>query len=625
MLQFIRSKVGSIFIKFLFVVLIASFAVWGIGDIFLGSPGGRAAIKVDNIQVTSVEVIRDFERVMRRLNLQITPREAARYGFLDQVIDDIVTDRLIMAEADDLGISVSDGMVSQRISEVPQFRDQFNQFSREAFQRVLYNAGLNEEAFIARMRNELRREQFVDALLAGVNAPAAMNDTLYRYRQERRTVDALNIPVTTITDIAEPNSSDLQEFYNENEGQYQAPEYRGVSYISLSPDEMAKDIAVSDEDARQEYEASLDRYTVQEVRDVQQIIFAGEDEAAAAAKRLATGEDFLAVAKDLTGADEGAVNLGKITRNDLFDGTVDAVFSAAKDVATAPVKSDLGWHIFKITDISPEEVKSFEEVKDQVALEVARNQALDSIFELANQLEDELAGGSSLEEAGKALSLTVHTKDQLDNTGKDRAGAAVSGLPQGQAFLAAAFSTNEGEESQLGETNDSGYFILRVDDVVDAATRPFDEVEQSVRAAWLEQERQDKAAEIADEIVEKTKSGKSLSELATEYGYPLTSIPSFSRTGEGIPQGFPTDLAAVAFEMKVDDVDVASSNVVFSVARLTEIIAAEAGQADVAEQIAEQATSNLQASVFDALVTALRESHEVTVDRDYIDAQFREN
>ena len=98
MLQLIRSRVTSIFVKALFALLIASFAVWGIGDIFLGSPTGKAAIEVGTVEITTAEVLDEFERVRRTTGLQMTAQEAAEIGLLEQVMNDLANRALFIAE-----------------------------------------------------------------------------------------------------------------------------------------------------------------------------------------------------------------------------------------------------------------------------------------------------------------------------------------------------------------------------------------------------------------------------------------------------------------------------------------------------------------------------------------------
>ena len=92
MLQIIRSKVTSIFVKILFLLLIVSFAIWGIGDIFFGSPAGKVAVEVgDEVRYTTQEVASEFETARRRIGVPLTAAQAMQLGVLDQVIESMAS------------------------------------------------------------------------------------------------------------------------------------------------------------------------------------------------------------------------------------------------------------------------------------------------------------------------------------------------------------------------------------------------------------------------------------------------------------------------------------------------------------------------------------------------------
>ncbi|MBT6137761.1 MAG: SurA N-terminal domain-containing protein, partial [Rhodospirillaceae bacterium] len=171
MLQFIRSRVTSIFVKILFGLLIASFAIWGIGDIFLGNRGGQAAIKVGDIAYNSAEVLDQFERVRRRLGLQITAQQAAELGLLDNVIKELVNEGLFAAEGQSLGLAVGDAVIKGRIASNQAFQGPGGAFDPATFRQVLFNAGLSEAAFVDVLRKDVARSQIVEAVSTG-SAPA---------------------------------------------------------------------------------------------------------------------------------------------------------------------------------------------------------------------------------------------------------------------------------------------------------------------------------------------------------------------------------------------------------------------------------------------------------------------
>lgn len=612
MLQLIRSRVTSIFVKALFVLLIASFAVWGIGDIFLGSPTGKAAIEVGNVEITTAEVLDEFERVRRTTGLQMTAEEAAEIGLLDQVMDDLANRALFIAESDDLGLSVGEDLVRRRIGEMPAFKDQTGQFNPDLFRQVLYRAQLSEDGFVRLLREEIMRDQIVNAVTAGIGAPDIETDLLYRYRNERRVAKLVTLDVKSLPEPAAPTDSQLDSFYNENKERYRAPEYRSATVLSLTADALAKDIEVSEERLRESYEVRLDEFRTEARRTVDQIFLADKETADKASAALNEGQSFEAVAKDIADLPADALSLGTVTRADL-DGTAlaDSIFSAELNVPTAPVESDLGWHIFRITDIAEESTQPFAEVKEQLKADIAQNDALDRIFEIANQIEDALAGGDTIEEAAKAVDVDVQNFAALDDQGRDADGNLTDGIVRDPSFRTTLFATPLNDQSQLEETSDGGYFILRVDGITESAIRPLDAVKEQVKLNYMEELRASANLVRAQELVKVSASG-GLAAAAATAGYEVVTTEPFTRTGDGLPEGAPADVAEIAFSLKVGDIGMSEDLTQVYVTELSAIQGAELKDGDV-DPLGQQLKAGIASDAVEILVTELRKSHDVSI------------
>ncbi len=612
MLQLIRSRVTSIFVKALFVLLIASFAVWGIGDIFLGSPTGKAAIEVGSVEITTAEVLDEFERVRRTTGLQMTAQEAAEIGLLEQVMDDLANRALFIAESNDLGLAVGEDLVRQRIGEMPAFKDQTGQFNPDLFRQVLYRAQLSEDGFVRLLREEIMRDQIVNAVTAGVEAPKVVTDLLYRYRNERRVAKLVTLDVKSLPEPAAPTDSALDSFYNENKERYRAPEYRSATVLSLTPEALASDIEVSEDRLKEAYEVRLDEFRTDARRTVDQIFLADKETADKASAALNEGQSFEAVAKDIADLPAGALSLGTITRADL-DGTAlaDSIFGAELNVPTAPVESDLGWHIFRVTNIAEESTQPFAEVKDRLKKDLAQNDALDRIFEIANQIEDSLAGGDTIEEAAKAVDVDVQTFAALDNQGRDADGNQVDGIARDPSFRTSLFATPLNDQSQLEETRNGGYFILRVDGISESAIRPLDAVKEQVKLNYMEEQRAAANLVRAQELV-KASASSGLVAAAEQAGYDVVTTEPFARTGDGLPEGAPADVAEIAFGLKIGDIGMSEDLTQVYITELSVIQDAELS--DEAEgPLGQQLKAGIASDAVESLIAALRKTHDVSI------------
>jgi peptidyl-prolyl cis-trans isomerase D len=621
MLQFIRSRVTSIFVKVLFVLLIVSFAIWGIGDIFLGRQSGQVAVSVGSTKIMSEEILDRFDQARQRLNIQITAQEAARFGLLDGVIQEAVIDGLFAAEGQDLGIGIGDDLIRSNIAATAAFRDSTGQFSADAFSRALFNARLSEQQYVAMLRHELTRGQIVGAAVAGIEAPSPLVDALFDYRRETRSATVVRLPFAAIANLPAPDEATLKDFHEKNPKLFEAPALRDLTWVAVSAEDLAGEILIPEDALREEYTLRKDRLTVPERRDVDQIFFADEKTATAAHERIAAGESLADVAKEVAGTDAGALSLGKLTRADLTETALqDAVFGATAGTPTKPVKSSLGWHIFLVKEVEPGSVKSFEAARDEIRLDLARDKAIDAMFKITNQLEDELAGGRDLEGAAGAMSLKLHKVAGVDARGRDINGKAVPGLPAGPNFLAAAFATPEGQQSPLGETAGNGHFLLRVDKVTPPAVRSLADVRERATDLWLAEQRRQAARAQGEAIVEKAKGGVGLAKAAEAAGLSTATLAPFARSGDDLPEGYPQELPAVVFGLAVGMADIAESDTEVVVAEVNEIVRPKPdGEAEAVTRIKGEVSGGVANDVVDTLVAALRAKHKVEIDRSMID------
>ena len=614
MLQFIRSKVTSIFVKILFVLLIASFAIWGIGDTIFGSPAGRAAVEVDgDVRVTAVEAAEEFDRSRRRLGIPLTVDQAIQLGLLDQTRQNLTVQSLMVVATNRLGLSASDAQIVQLIHR--QFRDSLGQFDRTAYQTFLAQNGWTESEFVARARRDLARNQLIGAVATGSakTVPEAIVKTLHDYREERRIAAAVRIDAAALPAPEAPDDATLSAYYEENKQDYETPEYRGISWIAVSPQSLAESIEIPDEELRTLFEERKDSFNTKSSRTVDQVVFPDEAEARAAYDRIQAGEDFAAVAEEMTGLTAAELDFGKVTRNDLPEGTADAVFAVTEPgTVTEPVESPFGWHLFRIREAEVSTPATFADVRDELKREVALERAYDEVFERSNALEDALAGGSTLEEAAQSLNIPLNQIPFVARDGSQPAGGIVTTLP-GDPFLKIAFETETGTQSVLNETRDGTYFILRVDGVQPPEIPELDQVRPAVLANWDKEQRLEQAEDIADEIVSAVSGGTPLADAAAEHGLTVERLPAITREGQGLTSGWPPAVAGALFEQKAGGASAVSSDRGAAVVALVDVIEGGGDMAAPEDQVRSEVAGAVSNDLIELLLADLETRHEVSV------------
>jgi peptidyl-prolyl cis-trans isomerase D len=625
MLNFIRSHAASWIVKILFLVLILSFAAWGIGDIFRLQTQGGPAITVGEVEIGREEVAKQFDTLIRSMqplfNNRLDREQARQIGLLDRAVDQLVADALIQQETRRLDIVASDEAVRRAIRSEPAFQGAGGTFDRARFERILGSIDMSEEGYVESVRRDLAAGQLVGAVSSGVEAPPLLAESLYRQRNERRVAEAAVIAVDPAASIPAPQDSALTEWYETHKDQFQAPEYRSITLVELSPDALAKDIAVTDEEVAAEFEARKDALGRPERRELAQVVLADE----AAAKRvqeLVQGGADLAAAAQQAGA-PAPVELGMVEKGRLPDAVDEAAFAAPQGAVTAPVESDLGWHVVQVRKIEPGETPDIAAVKEELRREMALHRSADRIADLANQFEDALAGGATLEEAAKQTGFQARKVEAVDASGRGPDGAAIPGLAEAPQILAAAFETESGSESPLGELGSGGYFMVRVEGITPAQPRPFAEVRDQVLAAWEGEERRRRAEEAAKALAEKVKGGADFAVAASEAGASLKTTAPLKRTDAAAEAGLPPEATGKIFALKPGEVAVAPAESGFAVLRLKEVIpAVPAADAEGLKSVEAELQRAIANDTVASYQNALRRRYPVEIDRNALQTLF---
>jgi peptidyl-prolyl cis-trans isomerase D len=622
----LRKIVARIVVAVMFGMLIVSFGIWGIGDVF--RRGGRLTpvAEVGPVRIMPQEFQDQYRRELRRLQTvlqtEFDAQHARELGVPQRVIEDMIGRVLFDLAARDANVAIGDETVRQSIVDNPQFRNAQGEFDRNIFQGILYNANYTEDRFVAMLRQDLARGQVTDAVAAGAAAPKALVDHLYRYRNERRVADALLVSAASITDVPTPTDAELDAYRTEHANAFTAPEYRAITAVEIHPADLAADIKVPEDRLKDEYEARIGEFRMPEERTLRQILVPDEATAKKAAELIAGGEAFEKVAQDVTG--KAPLDLGTVKESDVASPELGrAAFEASEGSATAPVQSPLGWHIVQVEKVVEGRTQTLDEVKDKLTHDIAMREASDTVFDVGNKLQDALGGGASLEEAAEHLKLKVQKFNAVDGNGNDPDGKPVDDLAKLPKLLSTAFSSQTGRVSDLVDDGQNGYFILRVDNVVSSQLRPLAEVREKVLAAVKDEEKGKAAGKVATTILEKVRVGGDLQKIAKEGGYTFATSKPFTRTAEGAAAGMTPELIAALFGAKVGDATMAATPQGAMVAKLVSTVPADptADEAGV-KRLHDQIVGAIGGDLLNDFADALRAKYGVEVNQSVLESMI---
>ncbi|HET8727399.1 MAG TPA: SurA N-terminal domain-containing protein, partial [Alphaproteobacteria bacterium] len=443
MLQAIRGQAGSWVVKILFVFLILSFAVWGIGDLFRDQGPDQVAAEVGEVEIPVAAVDRTFRQNMEQMRQLFGPEfdteQAISLGLLDQAVETLVTGALLDQVATEQGIVTPTSAVAEEIRSQPAFQDQSGRFSRDVFLNALARNGLTEQGYVALLGREVARERIMGAVATGAAAPDTLAESLYRYRQETRIAETITLGPDLITDVPEPAESDLRSYHEDNGDRFTSPEYRTLTVVTLSAEDLADEITIGEDALREEYEARLDSYEQPETRSFDQVVLEEQATAEAVAAAARDGRTLEEAVAATEGADAAVIPLPSSSRDAMLPQLGEAGFALPKDGISDPVQSPFGWHVLQVTGIQPAGTTSFEEARPDLEAELKLDRALDEVFEVANEFEDALAGGTNLEEAAAQLGMPVIEMPPVAADGSTQDGAVLPDLPSRSEILGTAF------------------------------------------------------------------------------------------------------------------------------------------------------------------------------------------
>ncbi|HEX2020412.1 MAG TPA: peptidyl-prolyl cis-trans isomerase [Aurantimonas sp.] len=532
MLNILRDSVKGWTAKILLGLLVLSFAVWGIGDVF------RAGTASTVVSAGETEVsLRDYafaysqatQRLAQQLGRQPSAEEAQMFGVDQGVIGQLVAGAVLDEQGRRIGLGLSEEQLARLIAQDPSFHDASGNFSRNAFRNILANARMSEQDYIRTKADEAVRTQIVDAVAEGVETPAAFATALGLYNGERRTVEYVTLSPSIVPPVADPSKEDLSAYFEENVARYAAPEYRSFAYASLTPEALADPSTVTDAEIAADYEQHRDSYVTPERRRVQQIVFPDRAAADAAKAQLEAGTPFETVAEE-AGRSLSDIDLGLVTRSAIPDPALaDAAFALEEGGQSAVVDGRFGPALLRVTEIEPEGARPLEEVEEEVRNELALVAANDAAAVAYNAFEDARAGGADFAEAARGAGIEVVTVEAADRQGNDPEGVPVADLPAEQDLLENVFGTEPGLDNVPINFGSNSYVFYDVASITPARDRTLDEVREQVVADWKAQETQRLLGEQAEALRERLEAGGSLDAIAAETGTTKQTAPAISR------------------------------------------------------------------------------------------------
>lgn len=581
MLAVFRRSLNTWPVRILFILLIAAFGVWGIGDVIrnLGGNDGAAA-HIDGVSISPQDVNSAYRQQLQQAAQQlgspdqVTPQ--MRMMMAEQAAARLVAQTAIDKMASRMGITAPNADVQRQVFAMDAFQGPDHQFSHSQFDQVLQANGLSETEFLHLMQAQIIRNQLLNSIRAAVTAPAVMVKTAYAFQNQTRVAQLVQLPFAAAPAPAAPTDAELQRYYKNHPTAFSAPEYRRITLVILSPDVLARDIPVPDTQIRAAYDRMIAAQPPKaETRSVNIVLAQSEAAAAAIAKQWQGGADWASVQKAASAAGATALALPNITPDQVPNPALAAAaFKAAANSVTGPISAGgSNYAVFEVTAVTPGgPSQTYAQAAPALKLQLARQQALGLVNQRVDQLQDALAGRTPLEKLPGDLGLAA-LQGSVDSNGLTEQGtpAPIPGSDAlRQAVVAQVFKQKVGQQPALINGPDNSYFALTVDGITPATMKAFADVKAQVQAAWTQDAMQRAQNQAATAMLQDMKGGRTLAGVASARGLTVITTPPLSRQGPA-PAGVPQNLIGPLFSLKQGDSTMVETPDGFVVAQLAAI------------------------------------------------------
>jgi peptidyl-prolyl cis-trans isomerase D len=514
MLNILRKKAQSPLIQALVLVIVIVFIFWGFGG---NKNNGRTAVAtVNKVDISYQDYMKAYnqttENFRRQFGGKIPPALLEQLGIQQQVISQLIRSELLRQGGEEIGVRISDLMVQENIKEMEVFQED-GRFNQQRYEDLLSRNRMTPTSFEDSIKSDLRADRVTNDLAGFALIPDNEIDRWLAYTDEEVKLAYVQFKAADFEDKVEIKEDELAAWFTTNKEKYRSEPKIRLKYLVFNPNEDMEQAQPTEEEIRALYESRKESYQQPEQRHARHILLktAEDDSEAVRAEKkkkaeevlqLARqeGSDFSTLAKEYSegptkerGGDLGFFPSGRMVPS--FD---QAVSSLQPGEISDVVETQFGYHIIKLEEIRPASVRTFEQVKDNLAMTLKKQKAKALTFQRVTKAYEGIMRSGSLEKYSKEgdddNAAEIQTSDYFARTD----------LPEGMVndpkFLDVAFSLKKGELSSIVETG-QGYAILFVDDIRKPELPDLDAVRDQVVADYRKEKSQELAARAADELL----------------------------------------------------------------------------------------------------------------------------
>ena len=542
-----------------------AFVLFYIPD-FLQGTGADAAssdtlARIEGHKITGNEFRRAYQAQLQAYRSayggQMSEQLLKQLGVENQILQQMVDERAALAEADRLGIKVSDEEVRQRILATPAFQENGAFIGETRYQQLLRMQRPPMTA--SEFEDNVRRSLAVDKLRSSVTDWLSIADKdlegEYRRRNDKVKLAVVGITADTFRPQVTATDAEVSTYFDAHKDDFKIPEKRKIKYLLIDLDQLRSKITIPAADVQQAYNTNIEQYSTPEQVRASHILLKteGKDDATVKAKaedllkKAKGGADFAELAKANSEDESNAKNGGDLDffgRGRMVPEFDQVAFQMQPGQISDVVKTQYGYHIIKLTDKKAAATRPIDEVRQQLSDQLSYERAQTQAQQIATEIEKEIKKPADLDRVAKARGLNVL------ESGFFAREEPIMGLGPAPEAAARAFDMKQDEVA--GPLRASrGVIFQTMTAKQDPYVPKVDEVKDRVRDEVLKQKARDVSKQKAAEIAAKLKGAPDFEKAAKAAGVEAKTTDLIA-AGAPIPDlGVAPAVEEAAFKLPV--------------------------------------------------------------------------
>ena len=599
----------------IFLALIAiTFATWGIESYTRQRRGTDTVASVNGLNISQREFAEELERqqaqLRRMFGRNFDPAVLDTPETRQALLESLIAQRLIASAAIEANLSVSDETLAELIHSVPAFQSE-GKFNKAQYELALrsQNPPMTPTQFEARLRYDLSLQQLGRAVADSAFSPHAVSERLARLESQKREVSTAQVPAEAFVARASVDDAKIQAYYEANPAEFRVPERVRAEYVLLSVDALARQEPVTDEELKAAYDARSAQMKVEEQRRASHILLKTKEEADKVMAELKKSPGrFAELAKKLSqdsGSAEKGGDLGWFSGGMMVKPFEEAVFAMKKEGELAgPVQSEFGFHVIRLTGVQGAKARSFDEVKKELAAELARQKGQKKFSEAAEAFNNLVyEQPDSLQPAAERFKLPIRTTPWIAKSAHQELGPLDN--PKLLAALFSADSIKNKRNTDAIEVAPGTLVAARVAEYQPATQRKLDEVKGDIAQKLRRQQAVEMAAKDGAAKLEELRKG---GDAGMKWGKPVTVS---RRDAQGLPREVLGAVVAADVSKLPAYVGLPVRDSGYLLLKISRVIEAEPQERN--QEIEAQAAQMFGAAQYEAYLASLRSRADITV------------